>query len=94
MVTGFVTCDNIKGLDQIKKYKADLIGQIEEEGLQCKYIYYSLEQNTKNSFFLNTLLEGKLKESKTEMQDENVISTNSLYNISKKVLLHIKTIEL
>lgn len=77
-LTGFISSNNIEGLEALKAAEDEMIERLEGQGVSCRNIYYSNNQG--NAIYNNT--EGQTKE-----------DTQTLYKISKEILLHIVDME-
>lgn len=106
-VKGLITCDNYEGLDIMDAMNNQLISEIEDLGIQCKYIFCSLESMGKGNLRLHNIEPLELINTQ-EVQDKSLYdneikeqqkeqihspSTKLLYQVGKKILIHIKKVE-
>lgn len=83
-LTGFITSDNIKGLEILKAGKEEMIERLEEQGVSCGDIYCFIETN--NNIYNSEEVDQNSKEQAKE-------DTKTLYKISKEILLFIRDME-
>ena len=112
-LSGLITCDNIESLNNFKANKEELLQRISRKGLECKYIYYSLEKDSSSLGRLDNLnpqtnltmlklktniqegedLEDKADSIEDSNENNSLVQTNLLYELSKEVLIYIRELE-
>ena len=84
-LTGFISSNNMEGLEVLKAAKDEMIERLEKQGISCKAIYYSNNQG--NAIYNNK------EENKKNSEEQTKEDTQTLYKISKEILLHIGDME-
>ncbi len=92
-INSLITCDNREGLDTIKQNRDELIYAVNQTGIEFKQLNYGIG-NQKEDSYRYTNYNSDNKNQKEESPDNTGVKTDTLYNLAKTFLVHIKKIEI
>jgi hypothetical protein len=93
VLKGLITCDNRFGLEAIQSVSEDLKEAIAQEGVEVKQINYGIENKTTEIYRYKNLNQSE-EINEDSIDEENEVSTDTLYSIAKSLLIQIRTIEM
>lgn len=112
-LSGLITCDSVDSLSNLKSDKDELLKRINKSGLACKYLYYSLENdssklgktdyqdklssfnrlNIRDNEVNDIVSEAKSSEEEVNRENNDLVQTKYLYELSKEILIYIRELE-
>ncbi|WMJ85448.1 DUF6240 domain-containing protein [Anaerocolumna sp. MB42-C2] len=91
-INALITCDNRNGLDIIKQNSQELVYVVNQAGIEIKQLNYGIGNQKEDSYrYTNYNPVGESQN--VDTPDNSGVKTDTLYNLAKTFLVHIKEIE-